>query len=179
MTATTSPAQQIATTQVYSVYIRTTPQKIWDAIVDPEWNRRYGYGTPGEFELRPGGTYRAVPSDEMRSYADEHGIEMPDLVVDGEVLECDPPRKLVQTWRMLMDPGTAAEPFSTLTYEIAQLQPGVCKLTVVHDLTGAPKTATLTSGAGESGGAGGGGGGWSWVLSDLKTLLETGSNLAG
>ena len=91
------------TTQVYRVYIKATPQKIWDAITEPEWNARYGYGAPGMFELRPGGSYRSTPSDEMRKYAAEHGYPMPEVVVDGEVLEVDPPRKLVQTWRMLMD----------------------------------------------------------------------------
>jgi uncharacterized protein YndB with AHSA1/START domain len=166
------------TTQVYRVYIKTTPQKIWDAITQPEWNARYGYGAPGTFDLQPGGAYRSTPSDEMRKYAAEHGFPMPEVIVDGEVIETDPPRKLVQTWRMLMDESTAKEPFSRLTYEIAELpgQPGVCKLTVIHDLAGAPQTALMTGGSLEETG---GGGGWSWVLSDLKTLLETGSSFEG
>ena len=73
-----------------------------------------------------------------------------------------------------MDEQTAKEPFGKLTYEIAEVpaQPGVCKLTVIHDLTGAPVTAAMTSGSQEEHGAGGG---WAWVLSDLKTLLETGA----
>jgi len=164
------------TTQVYRVYIKAAPQRIWDAITQPEWNARYGYGAPGVYELQPGGSYRSTPSDEMRKYAAENGMAMPEVVVDGEVIESDPPRRLVQTWRMLMDETTAKEPFTKLTYEIAELpsQPGVCKLTVVHDLVGAPATAALTSGSQEEYGAGAGGG-WSWVLSDLKTLLETGS----
>jgi hypothetical protein len=79
---------------------------------------------------------------------------------------------------MLMDPSTASEPFTKLTYEIVELpgQPGVCRLTVIHDLTGAPNTAALTSGSLEDTGAGGG---WNWVLSDLKTLVETGSAFQG
>jgi uncharacterized protein YndB with AHSA1/START domain len=164
------------TTQVYRVYIRATPQKIWDAITQPEWNARYGYGAPGMYDLRPGGAYWSTPSDEMRKYAAEQGFPMPDVIVDGEVIESDPPRKLVQTWRMLMDEQTAKEPFGKLTYEIAELpgQPGVCKLTVIHDLAGAPATAALTSGTQEEHGAGGG---WPWVLSDLKSLVETGSAL--
>ncbi len=70
-----------------------------------------------------------------------------------------------------MDPTTAAEPFTTLTYEIddAQMQPGVCRLTVTHELAGAPATSRMVAGTGD----GGAGGGWAWVLSDLKTLLET------
>lgn len=127
------------------------------------------------FDLRPGGTYRSTPSEAMRSFAAEQGFPMPDVIVDGDVIESDPPRKLVQTWRMLMDPATAAEGFTRLTYEIADVGKGTSKLTVTHDLSGAPHTATLVSGAQEAEGAGGG---WPWVLSDLKTLLETGDAFA-
>lgn len=173
MTTNTETSADV-TTQVYRVYIKATPQRIWDAITQPEWNGRYGYGAPSTYDLRPGGAYRSTPSDEMRKYAAEQGYPMPEVVVDGEVLESDPPRKLVQTWRMLMDEQTATEPFTKLTYEIVEVptQPGVCKLTVIHDLTGAPVTAAMTSGSQEEYGAGGG---WAWILSDLKTLLETGS----
>jgi hypothetical protein len=77
---------------------------------------------------------------------------------------------------MLMDPTTAAEPFTRLTYEIedSKTQPGVCKLTVTHELVGAPATAAMVAGT-EDGAAGGG---WAWILSDLKTLLETGKNFS-
>jgi len=88
------------------------------------------------------------------------------------VIEADPPRKLVQTWRMLMDPDAAAEGFTRLTYEIVEGKGGVTKLTVAHEVEGAPKLAVLLAGGLEDTGAGGG---WSWVLSDLKSLLETGS----
>ena len=71
-----------------------------------------------------------------------------------------------------MDPATAAEGFTRLTYEITPGEKGVSKLTVTHDLSGAPHTAAMVSGAGD---AANGGGGWPWVLSDLKTLLETGA----
>lgn len=94
--------------------------------------------------------------------------------MDGEVIEADPPRKLVQTWRLLMDPDLAAEGFTRLTWEIEQSPSSVTKVTVTHDLEGAPKLAFLVSGGLEDTGAGGG---WSWVLSDLKTLLETGAAL--
>jgi len=93
------------------------------------------------------------------------------VVIDGEIVEAEPPNRLVQTWRMLMDPDTAAEGFTRLTYEIAEGKGGVSKLTVIHELEGAPKLAALLSGQMEDTGAGGG---WSWVLSDLKSLLETG-----
>lgn len=70
-----------------------------------------------------------------------------------------------------MDPDMAAEGFTRLTYEIAEGDGGVTKLTVIHDLEGAPKLAALLAGEMEDAGAGGD---WSWVLSDLKSLLETG-----
>jgi uncharacterized protein YndB with AHSA1/START domain len=95
------------------------------------------------------------------------------VIVDGEVIEADPPHRLVQTWRMLMDPGTTAEGFTRLTYEIAETRPGVSKLTLTHELEGAPRLATFVGGEMESIGAGGG---WAEALSDLKTLLETGSS---
>ena len=72
---------------------------------------------------------------------------------------------------MVMDPEMAEQEFTRLTWEIEEGKGGVTKLTVIHDLEGAPKLAMLVSGGMEEGGAGGG---WSWVLSDLKTLLETG-----
>jgi uncharacterized protein YndB with AHSA1/START domain len=100
----------------------------------------------------------------------------PDVAVDGEIVEADPPRKLVQTWRMVMDPEMEAEGLTRLTWEIEEGKGGVTKLTVIHDLEGAPKLATLLAGEMEDVGAGGG---WSWVLSDLKTLLETGKPLEG
>ena len=171
-------AQDERTQQVYRVYIKTTPEKIWQAITDPEWNGRYGYGAPQFFELRPGGSYRSPASEEMRKASDEMGYGIPDVVVDGEVLEAAPPRKLVQTFRMLMSPDAAADGFTQLTYEIAEVAPGVSRLTVTHDVTGAPNLAAVVAGAYEDQG-GGGGGGWAWILSDLKSLLETGSVLAG
>lgn len=166
------------TTQVFRVWIKTTPERIWTAITDPEWSARYGYDAPAYYELKPGGSYRSEATDEMRAFAAENGFPVPDTIVDGEVLEADPPRLLKQTWRMLMDPTTAAEPFTTLTYLIEELksQPGVCRLTITHELAGAPATSTMVAGSplDEAGG-----GGWAWVLSDLKSLLETGTAMSG
>jgi len=159
MTTSTGTA---VTTQVYRVYIKATSQAIWDAITKPEWTERYGYGGLSQYDLRPGGAYRAFASEAMKKAGAEMGFPTPDVVVDGEVIEADPPRKLVQTWRMLMDPDAAAEGFTRLTYEIVEGKGGVTKLTVAHEVEGAPKDT-------------GAGGGWSWVLSDLKSLLETGS----
>ena len=162
------------TTQVYRVWIKATPERIWAAITDPEWNHRYAYQAPSYYELKKGGSFHATATEDMKAFAKAGGFEIPDTILDGEVLESDPPRRLVQTWRMLMDPSTAGEPFTTLTYEIedAKMQAGVCKLTITHELAGAPATAAMVAGTEDSGA----GGGWAWILSDLKTLLETGKN---
>jgi uncharacterized protein YndB with AHSA1/START domain len=164
----TTMTETSVTTQVYRVYIKATPEAIWDAITDPDWTQKYGYGGRAEYDLRPGGAYKGFTSEAMRS------MGAPDLGVDGEVIEADRPRRLVQTWRMVMDPEMAEQGFTRLTWEIEEGKGGVTKLTVIHDLEGAPKLAALMSGAMEDQGAGGG---WSWVLSDLKTLLETGKPL--
>ncbi len=165
MTATATTA---VTTQVYRVYIKATPEAVWDAITKPEWTDRYGYGGRAEFDLRPGGAYRGLASEGMRS------LGAPEVAVDGEVIEADPPRRLVQTWRMVMDEAMAAEGFTRLTYEIDERPGGVSRLTVIHELENAPRLALVVSGGLEDQGAGGG---WSWVLSGLKTVLETGTSL--
>jgi uncharacterized protein YndB with AHSA1/START domain len=172
MTTSTTSSGTAVTTQVYRVYIKATPQAIWDAITKPEWSERYGYGGQVGYDLRPGGGYRALASDAMKKAGAEMGFPTPDVVVDGEVIEADPPQRLVQTWRMLMDPELADEGFTRLTYEISEGKGGISRLTVIHDLEGAPKLAAILSGQMEDAGAGGG---WAWVLSDLKSLLETGS----
>ena len=165
---TTETAQ---TTQVYRVYIKATPEEVWDAITKPEWTERYGYAGKVEYDLRPGGAFRTLPGDAMAAF---EGV--PDVIVDGEVIEADPPRRLVQTWRMLMDPELQAEGFTRLTHEIETIEGGATKLTVIHELEGAPKLAELVAGGSEGEGAGGG---WAWVLSDLKSVLETGKPLTG
>jgi uncharacterized protein YndB with AHSA1/START domain len=154
------------TTHVYRVFIKATPQAIWDAITQPEWSTQYGYGGFNDYELKPGGRYISRADEPMKAAG------APDILVDGEVIEVDPPRKLVQTWRMLMDPSLAEEGFTKLTYEIDERKDGLCRLTVVHDLTGAPGLAKLVEGDVPDAG-----GGWPWVLSSLKTLLETGKQL--
>ncbi len=118
--------------------------------------------------MRPGGAFRTLTNDGMRA------MGAGDVAVDGEVIECDAPRKLVQTWRMVMSPEAAAEGFTRLTYEIGEAMDGISRLTVIHELEGAPKLALMVAGGLEDTGAGGG---WNWVLSGLKTLLETGEPL--
>src|SRR5262249_22298811 len=138
---TTTTATEIATTQVYRVYIKATPQAIWDAITKPEWTERYGYTGLVEYDLRPGGAYRVRPSAPFRAAAEARGNHLPDVIIDGEVLEADPPRKLVTTFRMLMDPRVAAEPATRVTHEIKEGANGVCSLTLIHELEGAPLLA--------------------------------------
>ena len=162
----TAPPHTSVTTQVYRVFIKATPQAIWDAITTPEWTQRYGYGLRDMYELRPGGAYRGHANAGMLT------MGMPDVVADGEVIESDPPRKLVMTWRMAMDPSLAAEGFTRLTYEIAEGRDGVSRLSVIHDLAGTPGHAAMVAGDQQGPGAGGG---WTWILSDLKSLLESGS----
>ena len=165
---TTTTTETGVTTQVYRVFIKATPEAIWDAITRPEWTERYGYRARSEYDLRPGGAYRSVASDEMRA------LGMAEQLVDGEVIEADPPRRLVQTWRFLWDEQIAAEGPTRVTFEIDEVPGGASRLTVTHELENAPTTAAYL--AGEIADAGGG---WSWVLSDLKTLLETGAPLPG
>jgi uncharacterized protein YndB with AHSA1/START domain len=146
---TTMTAQ---TTQVYSVFIKATPERIWEAITTPEFTAKYFFGT------------HVTATPESYRCVDGAGGEM----VRGRIVEFDPPHRLVQTWLAVYDPETAAEDESRVSWEIEAQEGGYSKLTVVHDqLEGAPKTAVSVAG------------GWSFVLSGLKTLLETGEPLAG
>ncbi len=138
------------TTQVYSVFIRATPEQIWDAITKPEFTQQYFFGA--RIEMRDGRRFSAINDTEW----------------DEEVLEEDPPHKLVHGWISAYDSEMAAETESRVTWEIEPQNGGIAKLTVVHDqLEGAPKTAASVAG------------GWMYVLSGLKTLLETGKPLSG
>jgi uncharacterized protein YndB with AHSA1/START domain len=163
------------TTQVYRVYIKATPEAIWAAITKPEWTERYGYTGLVDYDLRPGGAYVVRPTEPFKAAGAEQGRQIPDVVIEGEVLEADPPRRLVTTFRMLMDPDMAAEPATRVTHEIKEGPNGVCSLTLTHELEGSPRLAALVSGQFEDQGAGGG---HAWILSDLKTLLETGKSFA-
>jgi uncharacterized protein YndB with AHSA1/START domain len=144
------------TVQVYSVFIRASAEQVWEAITKPEFTSKYFYGSVIDSTYEAGSPYLGWSSDRTQQY------------VDGEVLEATPPARLVTTWRAMYDEETAAEPYSRVTWEIEPADAGVTKLTVVHDqLEQAPKTAANVAG------------GWSYVLSGLKTLLETGEPLAG
>ena len=139
-------------TQVYQLFIRATPEQVWDAITNGDLTTQYFYASRVEME---DGRRRAYgPNGELWG--------------DSAILEEDPPRRLVHEWQGLYDPELADEETSRVTWEIEPQEGGVTKLTLVHDrLEGAPKTAASVAG------------GWMFVLSGLKTLLETGRPLAG
>ena len=137
-------------THVYEVYIRTTPEKLWNALIDGAITKQYIFG--GALEAGP-----LEPGKPMR-YRREDGT----LMLDGEVLEIEPQRKIVQTWRGMPNPD---DPLSRVTWEITPLG-DVCKLAVTHEHPDA--SAKTVSGTAE---------GWPIVLSGLKTLLETGAPL--
>jgi uncharacterized protein YndB with AHSA1/START domain len=138
-------------TQVYQVFIKASPEKIWEAITTAGFTRRYFHGA--RIEVSP-----------------EHYISHgPDGSVwgDGPVFVYEPPRRLVHEWRSLYDPDLAREQPSRVTWEIEPQEGGYSKLTLTHDrLDEAPKTAASVCGPG-----------WMFVLSGLKTLMETGSSL--
>jgi uncharacterized protein YndB with AHSA1/START domain len=139
------------TTQVYEVFIRATPEAIWEAITTPEFTARYFHGA--RITVTPERYYSLSPADEVWG--------------DDAVLEYDPPRRLVHGWRSLYSPELAAEETSRVSWEIEPNDGGVCLLRVVHDrLEGASRTAASVAGVG-----------WMYVLSGLKTLLETGRPL--
>ena len=155
MTTTTATA---LATQVYQVFIKATPEAIWDAIIKPEFTHKYFHG--GARRRR-----RARPARRCactRPTASRCGAT-------SSIQESDPPRRLVVGWRSLYDEELAAEERSRVTWEIEPREDGVCLLTVVHDqLERSPKTASSVSGEG-----------WMHVLSGLKTLLETGQPMRG
>ncbi|HEX5999318.1 MAG TPA: SRPBCC domain-containing protein [Hyphomicrobiaceae bacterium] len=157
-----------ATTQVYRIVIKATAQAIWDAITKPEWTKRYGYGGGVEYQLKAGGRYCHRASPEMKAGG------LPDVIIVGEVIESDPPRKLVQTWHPLFNEATTVETPTRLTYEITEHPAGVCTVTLTHEVQGAPLVARMVQGGGDPTR---GGGGWPWILSDLKSLLETGERM--
>ncbi len=159
-----SPTTTETVVQKYRVYIKATADAIWEAITSPEWSARYGYPGHNEYDLRPGGAFRALMPAEM---VEQMGV--PEVGVDGEVLEVDPPHLLVQTYRFCFDAAQQAEGFRRVTWEITEETAGYCRLDVTHDVTDAPIAAAMLEGSAplELGG-----GGWNWILSSLKTELE-------
>jgi uncharacterized protein YndB with AHSA1/START domain len=154
MTTATTP--EVQTTQVYQVFIKASPERIWEALTKPELVKLYYHNCRLESEVQAGGRWRAWSPDHTK------------LWVDAEILEFDPPRRLAHGWRSLYKDELAAEPESRVTWEIEPQEGGYSLVTVVHDLLeNSPKTAAGVSGVG-----------WMHVLSGLKTVLETGKPLS-
>ena len=148
-TATATPT---VPAQVYHVFIKASPERIWEAITEPEFTQQYFYGA--RIESKDGRRRALGPNGELWG--------------DEPILESDPPRRLVHGWRSRYDPELAEEQESRVTWEIEPQEGGFSLLTVTHDeLDGAPKTAASVAGPG-----------WMMVLSGLKTVLETGQPLA-
>jgi uncharacterized protein YndB with AHSA1/START domain len=138
--------------KVFEIYIRTTPERLWEAITDAETRAKYQFGIRATSEWTPGSRF------EMR-----HPNAPDGLMGEGEILEVDPPRRLVQTLRALWGDDVKREGTSRVTWEIEPVGDS-CRLTVVHD--------QLREGANDQIY-----GGWPMILSGLKTWLETGEVL--
>ena len=138
--------------KVFEIYIKTTPERLWEAITDPDLRSRYSFGVRVDSDWKSGSRYESVhPSG-------------PTEIAAGENLEVDPPRRLVQSFNALWSDDVKAEGTSRVTWEIEPVGDDSCRLTVTHD--------QLREGANDELY-----GGWPMILSGLKTLLETGENL--
>jgi len=135
--------------KVFEIYIKTTPERLWEAITDSELRSKYTFGVGYESEWAPGSPYKAAAGS------------FP--IAEGENLEVDPPRRLVQSFNALWGEDVKREGTSRVTFDIEQIEDS-CRLTVTHD--------QLREGANDELF-----GGWPMVLSGLKTLLETGEML--
>ena len=137
---------------VYVILIRTTPDKLWDALTKPEFTRSYWVGTTQESEWRKGASWNMRTPDGR-------------VFDTGEIIEADRPRRLVLTWRNEHFPEMRAEGYTRLTYELEASGEEV-KLTLTHEseISGSKVIEAVTQG-------------WPSVLSSLKSLLETGESL--
>ena len=141
--------------RVYELYIKTTPERLWEAITDPALRAKYSFGVATHSDWTRGSLYRARTTDA----AVMTGID----IAEGENLEVDPPRRLVQTFRALWSDAVKDEGVSRVTWEIEPIGDS-CRLTVTHDRLRDGANSELY-------------GGWPMILSGLKTLLETGQML--
>ena len=137
--------------KVYEIYIKTTPERLWDAITDSEARQKYSFGVGVQSDWTPGSPYTA---------AHPHA---PGMLVEGENLEVEPPRRLVQSFTALWSDNVKREGTSRVTWEIEPIGDS-CRLTVTHDQLREGAHSELY-------------GGWPQILSGLKTLLETGETL--
>jgi uncharacterized protein YndB with AHSA1/START domain len=145
---------QNASTFIYVTYIRTTPDKVWAALTNPEIMRRYWLGATGESDFKPGSPWRLVFDDGRVADA-------------GEIVEAEPNRRLVIKWRNHWKPEFHDEGWSVCTMELEEAK-GAVKLTVTHSMD-RPESKLIGAVSG----------GWPQILSNLKTLLETGEALFG
>jgi len=137
--------------KVFEIYIKTTPERLWEALTDSEQRRKYSFGVGIETDWTPGSRYQGV-----------HPMA-PGPLSAGENLEVDPPRRLVQSFTAMWSEEVQREGPSRVTYEIEPVGDS-CRLTVTHDELREGANAELY-------------GGWPQILSGLKTLLETGETL--
>jgi uncharacterized protein YndB with AHSA1/START domain len=138
--------------KVFEIYIRTTPERLWEAITDPDLRAKYNFGVRVDSDWTPGSRYKT-------SHPNADGP-----LVEGENLEVDPPRRLVQSMVALWSDDVKSEGTSRVTWEIEPIGEDSCRLILTHD--------QLHEGASEELY-----GGWPMILSGLKTLLETGKVL--
>jgi DNA-binding transcriptional ArsR family regulator len=137
--------------KIYEIYIKTTPERLWEAITNPEMRRKYSFGIGVITDWAPGSHYEGV------TFASSTPI------LEGENLEIDAPRRLVQSFRALWSDDVKSEGTSRVTWEIEPVGDSCC-LTVTHDQLREGGNDEIF-------------GGWPMILSGLKTLLETGELL--
>ena len=137
----------------YDIFIGAPLGKVWKGIVDGDMTRHYVYGTRLESKLKKGAPYAYVGDGDFK-------------VVDGEILEVEPEKRLVMTWQAHWDDAVGKDRASRVSYELSEAGASTTKLRVVHDDFEGP-TATYTGSIA----------GWPLMLSSLKSLLETGKAL--
>jgi uncharacterized protein YndB with AHSA1/START domain len=138
---------------VYVTYIRTTPEKLWEALLKPEFTRQYWFGVTLVSDWKNGAPWKMVASDGSTSHS-------------GEIVDIEPEKRLVFRWLGERSPEMKAEGYSQCTMEIEEVASGV-KLTLVHVID-RPKSKLIEDVSG----------GWPVVLSSLKSLLENGKPLS-
>ncbi len=137
--------------KVFEIYIKTTPERLWEAITDSEMRQKYNFGVGVRTDWAPGSRYEGVHP------------QAPGALLEGENLEVEPPRRLVQSFTALWSEDVEREGASRVTWEIEPVGDS-CRLTVTHDQLRQGANAEIY-------------GGWPQILSGLKTLLETGESL--